>query len=216
LSAIHASGAGATTSFTTRRPRAGPKSDADAPGILVIAVCSIICGAERCTEMQDFGDSNIEWFRSFLDLPNGIPSHDTFGRVFAALDPEEFGKAFRMWVDAVAETPLGKHYAMDGKTIRRSFDTASAKAAIHMVSAWVRENHACFGQVKVDDRSNEITRRVSAGPTSDRDGSGGDPEAPRRAVSRGRDGDHRRHRMPARDIAADRGKEGRLRDLPQG
>jgi hypothetical protein len=104
---------------------------------------------------------------------------DTFGRVFAALDPDEFEKAFRMWVDAVAETPVGEHHAIDGKTVRRSFDAALGRAAVHMVSAWVYENHACFGQVKVDEKSNEITRRLRAGPTSDADASGGDPEAPR-------------------------------------
>jgi len=140
-----------------RDPRVEGRCDHELHDILVIAVCSIICGAERCTEMEDFGNSNIKWFRSFLNLPNGIPSHDTFGRVFAALDPDEFEKAFRTWVDMVAETPVGKHYAIDGKTIRRSFDTASARAAIHMVSAWVHENHVCFGQVKVDEKSNEIT-----------------------------------------------------------
>ena len=140
-----------------RDPRVEGRCDHQLHDILVIAVCSIICGAERCTEMSDFGESNIDWFKSFLDLPNGIPSHDTFGRVFAALDPDEFEKAFRAWVDAIAETPVGKHVAIDGKTIRRSFDAASGKGPVHMVSAWVHENHACFGQVKVDDKSNEIT-----------------------------------------------------------
>ena len=140
-----------------RDPRVERTRDHELHDILVIAVCSVICGAEHWTEMEDFGNSNLEWFRSFLDLPNGIPSHDTFGRVFAALDPDEFEKAFRVWVDAVAEAPVGKHYAVDGKTVRRSFDTASGKAAIHMVSAWVYENNVCFGQIKVDDKSNEIT-----------------------------------------------------------
>ena len=81
---------------------------------------------------------------------------DTFGRVFAALDPNKFEKASRAWVDAVAETSVGKHYAVDGRTVRLSFDAASGKAAVHMVAAWVYENNACFGQIKVDDKSNEI------------------------------------------------------------
>ena len=150
-------------SHLVRDPRVEGRCDHELNDILVIAVCSIICGAERCTEMEDFGNSNIEWFRSFLDLPNGIPSHDTFGRVFAALDPDEFEKAFRMWVEAVAETPVGKHYAIDGKTIRRSFDTASAKAAVHMVSAWVHENHPkagrCAASASVRSRSTRSQMR---------------------------------------------------------
>jgi len=125
--------------------------------ILVIAICAVICGAEGWNEIEEFGLSNEDWFREFLDLPHGIPSHDTFGRVFAALDPDEFEAAFRSWVEAVAETSAGKHISIDGKTLRRSFDTASSKVAVHMVSAWVHENHACFGQVKVDEKSNEIT-----------------------------------------------------------
>jgi len=139
-----------------RDPRVERTRDHELHDIMVIAVCAVICGAEHWTEMEDFGNSNLAWFKSFLDLPSGIPSHDTFGRVFAALDPDEFEKAFRAWVEMVAETPVGKHYAVDGKTVRRSFDAASGRAAIHMVSAWVYENNVCFGQIKVDDKSNEI------------------------------------------------------------
>jgi hypothetical protein len=198
-----------------RDPRVERTRDHELHDIMVIAVCAVICGAEHWTEMEDFGNSNLAWFKSFLDLPSGIPSHDTFGRVFAALDPDEFEKAFRVWVDAVAEAPVGKHYAVDGKTVRRSFDTASGKAAIHMVSAWVYENNVCFGQIKVDGKSNEITRRVSAGPTSDASASGRHPKAPRHAVPGRRDRHHRRDRVPAQDIAADHRKGGRLRDLPK-
>ena len=140
-----------------RDPRVERTRSHELYDIIVIAVCAVICGADHWTEMEDFGNSNIKWLKSFLDLPNGIPSHDTFGCVFAALDPDEFEKAFQMWVGVVAETPIGKHYAVDGKTLRRSFDAAGGKAAIHMVSAWVYENSACFGQVKVDGKSNEIT-----------------------------------------------------------
>ncbi len=95
----------------------------------------MICGAESWNEIKEFGLSNEDWLKTFLDLPHGIPSHDTFGRVFAALDPNEFEAAFRSWVEAVAETSAGKHISIDGKTLRRSFDTASGKAAVHMVSA---------------------------------------------------------------------------------
>jgi predicted transposase YbfD/YdcC len=90
-------------------------------------------------------------------LPHGIPSHDTFGRVFARLDPEAFVRCFVAWVEAVREATNGEVVAIDGKTLRHSFDRASEKAAIHMVSAWATANHLVLGQVKVDDKSNEIT-----------------------------------------------------------
>ena len=93
----------------------------------------------------------------FLALPHGIPSHDTFGRVFAALDTQAFEKAFQNWVADIAGSSVGKLIAIDGKTIRRSLDRAGGRAAIHLVSAWVHENHAVFGQLKVEDKSNEIT-----------------------------------------------------------
>lgn len=140
-----------------RDPRVERTRKHDLHDILVISICAVICGAEHWTEIEEFGRSNEDWFRTFLELPHGIPSHDTFGRVFAALDPDEFEAAFRSWVEAVAQTSAGKHIAIDGKTLRRSFDAASEKAAIHMVSAWVHENHACFGQLKTDEESNEIT-----------------------------------------------------------
>ena len=125
--------------------------------ILVISLCGMICGLEHWTQMEDFAKTHEDWFREFLELANGIPSHDTIGRVFAALDPDEFEKAFQAWVHDLAGSSAGKHIAIDGKTLRQSFDRATAKSAVHMVSAWVHENHAVFGQVKVDDKSNEIT-----------------------------------------------------------
>lgn len=125
--------------------------------ILVISLCGMICGLEHWTQMEDFAKTHEDWFREFLELANGIPSHDTIGRVFAALDPDEFEKAFQAWVHDLAGSSAGKHIAIDGKTLRQSFDGATAKSAVHMVSAWVHENHAVFGQVKVDDKSNEIT-----------------------------------------------------------
>ena len=126
--------------------------------ILVIAVCSIIAGLEHWTQMEDYAKANFDWFKSFLDLANGIPSHDTFGNVFAALEPNEFETAIQLWLNSLSATgTAGKHIAIDGKVLRRSFDRASNKSAVHMVSAYVHENHTVFGQVKVDDKSNEIT-----------------------------------------------------------
>jgi predicted transposase YbfD/YdcC len=125
--------------------------------IVVIAVCAAICGAEHWTHIETFGKVHESWFRTFLDLPNGIPSHDTFGRVFAALDPEAFEAAVQAFVADLVGSSRGKHIAIDGKTLRHSFDRASAKAAVHMVSAWAYEDHVAFGQLAVEAKSNEIT-----------------------------------------------------------
>lgn len=128
------------------------------PDILVIAVCSIIAGLEHWTQMEDFGKANIDWFKGFLELPHGIPSHDTFGNVFAALSPDEFEKSIQAWLQSLrGSSTAGKQVAIDGKTLRGSFDQAAGKAAVHMVNAYVHENHTVFGQIKVDDKSNEIT-----------------------------------------------------------
>jgi len=126
--------------------------------ILVITVCAVICGLEHWTQIEDFAKTNEAWFRTFLDLPNGIPSHDTFGKVLAALDPEAFERRIQQWIHALLDSATeGKHIAIDGKTLRRSFDHASGKAAIHMINAYVHENHTVFAQLKVDDKTNEIT-----------------------------------------------------------
>jgi predicted transposase YbfD/YdcC len=125
--------------------------------ILTIALCAVICGAETWVDIADFGKAKEAWLRTFLELPNGIPSHDTFGRVFAALDPQAFERCFQAWIADLAGSSEGKLIAIDGKTIRRSLDRASGKAAIHLVSAWIHENHAVFGQLRTEDKSNEIT-----------------------------------------------------------
>lgn len=126
--------------------------------IMVITVCAVICGLEHWTQIEDFAKANEQWFRSFLELPNGVPSHDTFGTVFAFIDPDEFERRIQEWIHAlVGSGTQGKHIAIDGKTLRKSFDTASNKMAIHMINAYVHENHAVFGQLKVDDKTNEIT-----------------------------------------------------------
>lgn len=126
--------------------------------ILVITVCAVVCGLDHWTQIEDFGKAHEAWFRTFLDLPNGIPSHDTFGKVLAALDPDAFERRIQLWIHALLGSHTqGKHIAIDGKTLRRSFDHASEKAAIHLINAYVHENHAVFSQLKVDDKTNEIT-----------------------------------------------------------
>lgn len=125
--------------------------------ILFIAVCTIICGGEGFTDMALFGRSKEDWLRKFLELPYGIPSHDTFRRLFSILDPEAFGECFTRWSQALHEATNGEVIALDGKTVRHSFDTFSGQPALHMVSAWASENGIALGQVRVDTKSNEIT-----------------------------------------------------------
>jgi predicted transposase YbfD/YdcC len=125
--------------------------------ILALALCAVICGAEEWSTMEEFALAKQEWFGTFLDLPHGIPSEDTFARVFAALDPQSFESCFSAWIAALAGSSKGKLIAIDGKTLRHSFDRASGKMAIHMVSAWVSVNGLCFGQLATDAKSNEIT-----------------------------------------------------------
>ena len=124
--------------------------------ILTISICGFICGIDNWVELEEFGEIKKDWFKEFLELPNGIPSHDTFGRFYAALDPEEFSRCFTRWVQAIGEVTEGEVVAIDGKTLRRSFDRASSKAAIHMVSAWASSAGLVLGQVKTDAASNEI------------------------------------------------------------
>jgi predicted transposase YbfD/YdcC len=125
--------------------------------IVVIAICAAICGADDWVAVADFGRTKQSWFEKFLELPHGIPSHDTFGDVFKLLDPEQFQRCFIQWVQAVNEVAEGQVVPIDGKKLRRSHDKTLGKNAIHMVSAWASENHVVLGQVKVDDKSNEIT-----------------------------------------------------------
>ena len=124
--------------------------------IIAIAICAAIAGADSWTEIADFGRAKEDWLRTFVKIPNGIPSHDTFGRVFSLLDPERFQEAFRDWVAAVQGRVRGV-VAIDGKTARGSHDHAKGKKAIHVVSAWARESSLALGQVTVDEKSNEIT-----------------------------------------------------------
>jgi len=125
--------------------------------ILVIAVCAIICGADDWNAIEEFGKAKQEWFKGFLELPNDIPSHDTFNRVFAFLSPDIFCECFTNWVKDIIKILPGQVIPIDGKTIRRSHDKRSNKGAIHMVSAWAAENKMVLGQVKTNEKSNEIT-----------------------------------------------------------
>jgi predicted transposase YbfD/YdcC len=125
--------------------------------MIVIAICAVICGAEGWTDIENFGNSKLPWLKTFLELPNGIPSHDTFGRVFSMLDAEQFQLAFYEWVLAVNEIVQGQIINIDGKRLAGSADRFLGKRAIYMVSAWAEENEIVLGQRKVDEKSNEIT-----------------------------------------------------------
>jgi predicted transposase YbfD/YdcC len=127
------------------------------PDILAIAICATICGADDWSKMELFGHCKEKWFRTFLELPNGIPSHDTFRRVFMLLAPEAFEQCFMSWAAQLSQASGGRLIAVDGKTIRRSLDRANHKAAIHMVSAWCEDNEMVLGQLSTDEKSNEIT-----------------------------------------------------------
>ena len=125
--------------------------------ILFTAICAVLSGAESWEDMEDFGNLRREWLERFVQFPHGVPSHDTFGRVFAQIDSEAFQKSFLSWVKAVCVTSGAQIIAIDGKTLRRSHDRAKGKEALHLVSAWSQANHLLLGQVKTEDKSNEIT-----------------------------------------------------------
>lgn len=124
--------------------------------IIIIAICGVICGAEGWVEIEEFGKAKEAWFTELLKLPNGIPSHDTFGRVFACIDPKQFEASFFQWVQGISRTVKGV-IAIDGKPLRRSHDHAAGKKALHLVSAWAVENRLVLAQVATEEKSNEIT-----------------------------------------------------------
>jgi predicted transposase YbfD/YdcC len=125
--------------------------------IITIAICAVTCGAEGWTDIENFGKRKIVWLKTFLELPNGIPSHDTFGRIFARIDAVEFQNSFQHWVQTISTLTKGKIIALDGKQLRGSKDNFLGKRAIYMVSAWAEANELVLGQRKVDEKSNEIT-----------------------------------------------------------
>jgi predicted transposase YbfD/YdcC len=138
-------------------PRVDRTKDHKLIDIIVIAICAVICGAEDWVDVELFGKSKLHWLKTFLELPNGIPSHDTFGRVFSMIDAEEFQQAFYEWVLAVNEIVEGQIINLDGKCLCGSEDRSLGKRAIYMVSAWAESNEIVLGQRKVDEKSNEIT-----------------------------------------------------------
>lgn len=124
--------------------------------VLTIAICAVICGADDFVAIARFGEARRDWFAKFLDLSAGIPSHDRFNAILAALKPAEFEKCLLSWIAALHQTD-GRIVSIDGKTLRGSYDSASSKSAIHMVSAWASANQISLGQVVTDAKSNEIT-----------------------------------------------------------
>ncbi len=125
--------------------------------MLLITLCAIVSGADAWTHVAEYGRSKLEWFEKFLELPNGIPSHDTFGRLFARIDPHGFQTFFSRWVQDISESLKGKTVAIDGKTLRGPHDRAIGKSPAHMISAWSSDIRMVLGQLTTDAKSNEIT-----------------------------------------------------------
>jgi predicted transposase YbfD/YdcC len=125
--------------------------------IMTIAIIAVICGADGWVAVETYGSAKYEWLKTFLELPNGIPSHDTFARVFAQINPQQFESCFVNWMNSIQKMTNGEVVALDGKTLRGSYDKSSEQGAIQIVSAWASTSQLILGQVKVDEKSNEIT-----------------------------------------------------------
>lgn len=125
--------------------------------IIVMAICAVVSGADTYEQIENFGKKRKRWLSKYLELPRGIPSHDTIGRVFERIDPGEFQCSFMHWIASVTQRTEGQVIAIDGKTLRRSHDQSKDKKAIHMISAWASLNQVVLGQLKTDAKSNEIT-----------------------------------------------------------
>ncbi len=138
-------------------PRRGPLCAHDLLDIIAITICAVICGQHSWTDIELYGETHYAWLKTFLRLPNGIPSHDTFRYVFTRLDPAAFQRCFASWIAALSAAVGLRHIAIDGKSARGSQDRAHGKAALHLVSAWAAQNHLTLGQVAVATKSNEIT-----------------------------------------------------------
>ena len=138
-------------------PRVNRTKDHLLLDVVGIAICAVLCGADSWVAIAEFGVAKQTWLQQFLALPNGIPSHDTFGRVFAALDATQFQQGFLRWVRAIWPSDAGEVVALDGKTLRGSHDRGVGKEAIHLVSAWASNRRLVLAQRMVDTKSNEIT-----------------------------------------------------------
>jgi len=138
-------------------PRILKKTSHKLIDVIVIAICAVICGADAWTQMEEFGKARLEWFKGFLELPHGIPSHNTFGRVFSLISSKLFLTCFQQWVNEVFDITDGQVIPIDGKTARGSHNKKNGKAAIHMVHAWAAQNGVLLGQIKTEEKSNEIT-----------------------------------------------------------
>lgn len=125
--------------------------------VIIIAICGVVAGADTYEQIENFGNNRKKWLSQFLELPYGIPSHDTFGRIFERMDPHEFQNSFKKWIASVAKQTKGQVVAIDGKTLRRSHNRSEDKKAIHMISAWASSNQVVLGQLKTEEKSNEIT-----------------------------------------------------------
>lgn len=140
---------------TLSDPRVDRTKDHDLIDVLIIAICTLLCGGESFNDMEDFGYAKHDWFKTFLGLRNGIPSHDTFNRVFAALDPQQFLDCFLRWTQSVRRAVAQEIVALDGKALRRALN--KDQSVKYIVSAWAQSNNLVLGQLKVADKSNEIT-----------------------------------------------------------
>lgn len=143
--------------FYLKDPRSAQRKRHVFTDIFVIALCGVICGVDNCEELEEFGESKQSWFFTFLSLNHGLPSEDTFLRVFSALDPIAFAACFQQFIEALRDQGSGQVFSIDGKTLHHSFNTASEQLPIHRVSAWLRGEGLVLGQMKTEEKSNEIT-----------------------------------------------------------
>jgi hypothetical protein len=169
--------------------------------IIVITICAVLSGADDYEAVATFGVAKEGWLRKFLALPNGIPAHDTFWRVFRALDPVQFERCFRTWMAAAIELQPGEVIAIDGKTLRRSYEHCPKQGPIQLVSAWATENNVVLGQLRIDEKEHEIVAVPALLEQLDVAGC---------LVTTGC------HKLPGRNGAADSGTTGRLPPGAQG